>query len=198
MRFVFQKLRLMQNGLWGSVCSDHLCVLGERREELGLWSCQFTTSHQSCTDCCCKLSGKVSFLFLWSLLAGFTCSSVACFFASICSQRWVLIPWWNSREIPVHGRAGAVLPQGCFLGKQLHCYNSSEFLLMEMVLNLDIFQQPSHTQFYTAAHLSSCVAWSRLILQRHQIVAALKADASALSAHAWIGLRMVECVTVLI
>lgn len=52
-----------------------------------------------------------------------------------------------------------------------------------MVLNLDMFQQPSHTQFYTAAHLSNCVAWSRLILQS-QIVVALKADASAFSAPA--------------
>lgn len=93
------------------MCAVITCVYWEKGEELGPWSCQFTTSHQSCTNYCCLLSGKESFLFLWCLLAGFTCSSVICFFASVCSQRWVLIPWWSSREVPVHGRAGTVLPQ---------------------------------------------------------------------------------------
>lgn len=95
-------------------------------------------------------------------------------------------------ELRRDGRAGAVLPQVAFWG------NRFIVLTVQMVLNLDIFQQPRHPQFYPAAHLSSCVPWSRLILQSHPTVVALKADASALSAPASTGLRMVECVTALI
>lgn len=163
---------------WGSVCSNHLCCTRER--ERGLGSLGLPVHHSS---------SESDWLLLWAFLEKHSSvfvvssgrfhlqlSNLLRFFASVCNQSGAQFPD-TAQWIPVCGRAGAVRPQGCFQGKQLYF----------IVITLQIFcwwrlcwiwtssSSLSTLNFYTAAHLSSYVAWFSLLSPSNQIVAALKA-----------------------